>query len=141
MKEGHSSDFCVVVSKFATGKLFNNTSSLNISIAKVSLIMSLLLVNSLAFVAPMVKVNPTNKLETYSQHYQIFLISGVSGETCHIGERQSPIDIVSKDARYQEFRPFTVSGHETLSIGKGTLTAKNTGKKAISCMTCQSSIF
>ena len=31
------------------------------------------------------------------------------------------------DCRYQEFRPFTVSGHETLSLGLGTLYAKNTG--------------
>ena len=29
--------------------------------------------------------------------------------------------------RYQEFRPFTVSGHEGLSLGKGTLVAKNNG--------------
>jgi len=50
-----------------------------------------------------------------------------NGEKCHVGERQSPIDIVSKDARYQEFRPFSVSGHHTLSLGLGTLYAKNTG--------------
>ena len=31
------------------------------------------------------------------------------------------------DGRYQEFRPFTVSGHEKLSLGLGTLYAKNTG--------------
>ena len=28
------------------------------------------------------------------------------------------------DCRYQEFRPFTVSGHEKLSISQGTLYAK-----------------
>ena len=28
------------------------------------------------------------------------------------------------DCRYQEFRPFTVSGHEGLSISQGTLYAK-----------------
>ena len=43
--------------------------------------------------------------------------------------------------RYQEFRPFTVSGHETLSIGKGTLTAKNTGKTAFDTLTVRLSKF
>lgn len=51
----------------------------------------------------------------------------VSGEKCHKGEKQSPIDIVSREARYQEFRPFTVSGHDKLSIRRGTLTAQNKG--------------
>jgi len=55
----------------------------------------------------------------------IFL--SVGAEKCLMGERQSPIDIVSKEARYQEFRPFTVSRHDGLSIRKGTLYAKNTG--------------
>ena len=26
-----------------------------------------------------------------------------NGEKCHVGERQSPIDIVSKDARYKNY--------------------------------------
>jgi len=55
------------------------------------------------------------------------LVEIVRGEKCHIGERQSPIDIVSKDARYQEFRPFSLTGHDSLSLLAGTLVAKNTG--------------
>jgi len=43
------------------------------------------------------------------------------------GERQSPIDIVTRKARYQDFRPFRVSGHDNLSIRKGTLYAQNKG--------------
>ena len=30
-------------------------------------------------------------------------------------------------SRYQEFRPFTLTGHDTLSIGQGTLYVKNVG--------------
>ena len=33
--------------------------------------------------------------------------------------------------RYQEFPPFQVSGHDTLSIRKGTLYAKNNGGKSL----------
>jgi len=51
----------------------------------------------------------------------------VEAQKCHMGERQSPIDIVTKKARYQEFRPFTISGHDKLSIRKGTLYAENKG--------------
>jgi len=51
----------------------------------------------------------------------------LSAEKCHNGERQSPIDIVSREARYQEFQPFTTSHHENLSIRKGTLFAQNKG--------------
>eukprot|EP00092_Neocalanus_flemingeri_P011527 GFUD01012422.1.p1 GENE.GFUD01012422.1~~GFUD01012422.1.p1 ORF type:complete len:383 (+),score=108.08 GFUD01012422.1:63-1151(+) len=50
---------------------------------------------------------------------------------CRKGERQSPIDIVSTDCRYQEFPPFQMSGHDTLSIRKGTLYAKNNGGKSL----------
>jgi len=43
------------------------------------------------------------------------------------GKFQSPINIVTSNVRYQEFRPISLSGHSHLSIGKGTLYAKNTG--------------
>lgn len=32
--------------------------------------------------------------------------------------------MITMDCRYQEFRPFSVSGHEKLSISQGTLYAK-----------------
>ena len=41
--------------------------------------------------------------------------------------RQSPINIEEKTAKFQDFRPFTFTGYENLSIAKGTLKAKNTG--------------
>merc|ERR1719219_2873758 len=54
-----------------------------------------------------------------------------SGEVCHLGERQSPIDIISADTRYQEFRPFTLQGHDSLSLKAGTLYAENTNGSTI----------
>jgi len=45
----------------------------------------------------------------------------------HSGKFQSPINIVTSDVRYQEFRPFLLSGHSYLSLTKDTLYAKNTG--------------
>jgi len=48
-------------------------------------------------------------------------------EKCEVGKRQSPIDIETDSVRYQEFRPFKLSGHHLLSIRKGTLYAENTG--------------
>jgi len=52
-----------------------------------------------------------------------------AAEKCqeHSGRFQSPINIVTSDVRYQEFRPFSLHGHQYLSIGKDTLYAKNTG--------------
>ena len=41
--------------------------------------------------------------------------------------RQSPINIIENQAKYQEFRPFTFTGFENLSISNGTLKAWNTG--------------
>ena len=41
--------------------------------------------------------------------------------------RQSPIDIVEKNSKYQEFRPFTFTGFENISLKNGTLKAWNTG--------------
>jgi len=52
-------------------------------------------------------------------------------EVCHLGERQSPIDIISADSRYQEFRPFTLHGHDSLSLKAGTLYAENTNGSTI----------
>lgn len=43
------------------------------------------------------------------------------------GKFQSPINIVTSNVRYQEFRPISLSGHSHLSIERGTLYAKNTG--------------
>jgi len=48
-------------------------------------------------------------------------------EKCEVGKRQSPIDIETDSVRYQEFRPFKLSGHHLLSIRKGSLYAENTG--------------
>jgi len=42
-------------------------------------------------------------------------------------QRQSPIDIKQASVKYQDYRPFTLIGHENLSISTGTLTATNTG--------------
>merc|ERR1712179_716641 len=44
--------------------------------------------------------------------------------------RQSPIDIKQSSAKYQDYRPFSLIGHENLSISSGTLTATNTGTAA-----------
>jgi len=41
--------------------------------------------------------------------------------------RQSPINIEEKTVKFQEFRPFTFTGYENLSISKGTLKVTNTG--------------
>merc|ERR1712025_403701 len=41
--------------------------------------------------------------------------------------RQSPIDIKQSSAKYQDYRPFSLIGHENLSISSGSLTATNTG--------------
>ena len=35
------------------------------------------------------------------------------------------------DCRYQEFPPFRISGHETLSIRNGSMYAKNNGGKSL----------
>jgi len=51
----------------------------------------------------------------------------VSAEVCEEGKHQSPINIVSSTARYQEFRPFKMEGYENYSMRKSTLKAKNTG--------------
>jgi len=51
----------------------------------------------------------------------------VSSEKCKDGTRQSPIDIISKTARYQEFRPFKLENYENYSMRKGNLKVKNTG--------------
>jgi len=61
----------------------------------------------------------------------LIVIFGVSYEKCRVGQRQSPIDIVSSESRYQEFPPFQLAGHETLSIREGTLYAKNSGGKTL----------
>merc|ERR1712098_329218 len=47
--------------------------------------------------------------------------------------RQSPIDIKQATAKYQDYRPFQLIGHENLSISAGTLTATNTGT-TIKCL-------
>merc|ERR1712117_25273 len=47
--------------------------------------------------------------------------------------RQSPIDIKQATAKYQDYRPFSLIGHENLSISAGTLTATNTGT-TIKCL-------
>jgi len=54
----------------------------------------------------------------------MFLVTTIQG-FCRKGERQSPIDIISANTRYQEFRPFTLSRHDALSIKAGTLYATN----------------
>eukprot|EP00088_Acartia_fossae_P070033 TRINITY_DN9276_c0_g1_i1.p1 TRINITY_DN9276_c0_g1~~TRINITY_DN9276_c0_g1_i1.p1 ORF type:complete len:375 (+),score=66.16 TRINITY_DN9276_c0_g1_i1:43-1167(+) len=50
-----------------------------------------------------------------------------TGEKCEVGKRQSPIDIETNSVRYQEFRPFKLSGHHLLSLRDGTMYAENTG--------------
>jgi len=47
--------------------------------------------------------------------------------------RQSPIDIKQSSVKYQDYRPFTLIGHENLSISAGTLTPTNTGT-TIKCL-------
>ena len=42
-------------------------------------------------------------------------------------QRQSPINIKQSSVKFQDYRPFTLLGHENLSISSGTLTATNTG--------------
>ena len=42
-------------------------------------------------------------------------------------QRQSPINIKQSSVKFQDYRPFTLIGHENLSISSGTLTATNTG--------------
>ena len=44
-----------------------------------------------------------------------------------MGQRQSPIDIVTSEVRYQEYRPFHLAGYEKLSLKQDSLTIKNTG--------------
>jgi len=51
----------------------------------------------------------------------------ISTEKCEEGNRQSPINILTNTARYQEFRPFKLENYEKYSMRKGTLKAKNTG--------------
>merc|ERR1719189_1749418 len=41
--------------------------------------------------------------------------------------RQSPIDIKQATVKYQDYRPFSLIGHENLSLSSGTMTATNTG--------------
>jgi len=50
-----------------------------------------------------------------------------TGEKCEVGKRQSPIDIETDSVRYQEFRPFKLTGHHLLSLRKGSLIVENTG--------------
>jgi len=52
-----------------------------------------------------------------------------SSEKClfHTGKRQSPINILSNKATYQEFRPFVLENYEKFSLKTGNLRAKNTG--------------
>jgi len=47
--------------------------------------------------------------------------------------RQSPIDIKQSTVKYQDYRPFTLIGHENLCISSGTLTPTNTGT-TIKCL-------
>lgn len=51
----------------------------------------------------------------------------VSSEKCDVGTRQSPIDIITNTARYQEFRPFKLDNYEDYSMRKSNLKVKNTG--------------
>jgi len=51
----------------------------------------------------------------------------ISSEKCEKGTKQSPIDIITKTARYQEFRPFKLENYENYSIRKDNLKVKNTG--------------
>jgi len=46
---------------------------------------------------------------------------------CDLCKRQSPIDIICSDARYQEFRPFELKNYENFSIRKNNLQATNDG--------------
>jgi len=47
--------------------------------------------------------------------------------------RQSPINISQATAKFQDYRPFALIGHENLSISNGTLTPTNTGT-TIKCL-------
>jgi len=51
----------------------------------------------------------------------------MSKSKCNLCKRQSPIDIITSEARYQEFRPFELSNYENFSIRKNNLQATNTG--------------
>ena len=42
-------------------------------------------------------------------------------------QRQSPINIKQSSVKFQDYRPFTLIGHENISISSGTVTATNTG--------------
>jgi carbonic anhydrase len=46
---------------------------------------------------------------------------------CELCQRQSPIDIITSTARYQEFRPFSLRNYEKFSIASKNLRATNTG--------------
>merc|ERR1719312_50337 len=47
--------------------------------------------------------------------------------------RQSPINISQGTAKFQDYRPFTLLGHENLSLSSGNLTVTNTGT-TIKCL-------
>jgi len=57
--------------------------------------------------------------------YFLVQLMDVRCEYCETGKRQSPIDIISADTRYQEFRPFHLSGHDLLSLRAGSIYATN----------------
>jgi len=46
---------------------------------------------------------------------------------CQLCRRQSPIDIVSNTARYQEFRPFKLKNYENFSMRKNNIQITNEG--------------
>lgn len=46
---------------------------------------------------------------------------------CQLCKRQSPIDIITSTARYQEFKPFQLKNYENFSIRKNNLQATNNG--------------
>jgi len=48
-------------------------------------------------------------------------------KNCSLCSRQSPIDIITGKARYQEFRPFKLTNYENFSIRKNNLKATNNG--------------
>jgi len=48
-------------------------------------------------------------------------------EVCEVGMKQSPIDVKMIDSRYQGYRPFSLRGHEKLSLRDKKIYLKNTG--------------
>jgi len=72
---------------------------------------------------PVHHINPSTEYVAPECQHMCVCCNTVAEKT----HRQSPINIIEKSVKFQEFRPFTFVGYEKLSIAKGTIQAKNTG--------------